>query len=45
MSKNSTEKPVLKHLLKLIITLYIISNSNDSYKSIADDFGIWFLSY
>ncbi len=42
MSKNSTEKPVLKYLIETYNNVpYIISNSNDSYKSIADDFGIW----
>ena len=42
LSKNSTEKPVLKYLIETYNNVpYIISNSNDSYKSISDDFGIW----
>ena len=41
-SKKSTEKPVLKYLIETYNSVpYITSNSNDSYKSIADDFGIW----
>ena len=42
LSKNSTEKPVLKYLIETYNNVpYITSNSNDSYKSISDDFGIW----
>ena len=33
---------MLKYLIETYNNVpYIISNSNDSYKSIADDFGIW----
>jgi len=41
-SKNELKDSVLKYLIEKYNNVpYIISKSGDSYKSIADDFGIW----
>ncbi len=41
-SKNEKDKTVMKYLIEKYNDVpYIVSKSGDSYKNIADDFGIW----